>query len=284
MLASKGMMRIIPFFAALVTVLLAACSRVTEIQTAQGLPCTRTPFREIPEARAWHGRTPLVVGMDSACALPVAVFPHYAKRCKQRGPVRDGFDTAPIGVSLEKGREPLVAYSHLVARCGAPVHALVGWPVLQHFVWHLELAEKRHGFHTSVPAEVHGPEWKKLVLNESDVARVELPGCGECILDTGATFGLYLSREEWRKFLRLHPELKVGIYAAASPAAGGTFTGHYVVVPHIKLGPWHLYDIHVCESFSPLTGPRMLGREALAQFDIWMDGPARRLHYRPLPR
>lgn len=243
-------------------------------------PVPDNPSEDIPELRAWCDGTPVRMGADSACSLPVAVFPELATLCERLGPVRNGFPTAPLPLSLSPGHEPVVAYSHLVTVAGAPIQGLVGWPVLSRFIWRLDLARHRHSFYRELPQEIAA--WASLPLTGKDVARVRLPGCGECILDTGAPYGLYLSEEEWQRFLRSNPRVEVGIYFGNSPAANGAFVRRYATVGKMQLGPWIFRNIRVCESFSPRTGPRMLGRESLAQLELWVDGPAFRLYYRPI--
>jgi len=244
-------------------------------------PVPDNPSDDIPELRAWCGGTPVRMGADSACSLPVAVFPELAMLCERLGPVRNGFRTAPLPLSLSPGREPVVAYSHVVTVAGTPIQGLVGWPVLSRFVWRLDLARHHHSFYRELPQKIAA--WRSLPLTGKDVARVHLPGCGECMLDTGAPYGLYLSEEEWQRFLRSHPEAEVGFYCGNSPAANGPFVRRYTTVSQMRLGPWFFRNIRVCESFSPRTGPRMIGRESLAQLELWLDGPASRLYYRPVP-
>lgn len=276
-------MKFIPFlFALALCCCMVSCGGGGAPPGAPGLPQARTPAGEIPEVRAWFGRTPLVVGADSACSLPVVVFPKVAELCEHRSADGSGCGKVPVGVSLDRGEAPLVAYSHVLADFGAPVQGLIGWPVVRRFVWHLELGRSRHSFHTAVPQDVTAQGWRNLPLvRDSNVARVHLPGCGVCILDTGAPYGVYLSHAEWLHFLAEHPGAEIGIYIGTSPAAGGFFSHPYTFVRELRLGPLVLHNVRVCESFSPMLGPRMLGREALAQFDIWVDGPAARVYYRP---
>lgn len=82
------------------------------------MPVPDNPSDDIPELHAWCSGTPVRMGADSACSLPVAVFPELAMLCEHLGPVRNGFRTAPLPLSLAPEREPIVAYSHVVTVSG----------------------------------------------------------------------------------------------------------------------------------------------------------------------
>ena len=258
-----------------VTMMLAAVCLVSACGSQRPL---QSP-EHMPEVYAWCKGMRITMGADTGCAMPAVVFPVAANELGSEVKWGLRHQASNLEVSLSPDgagwKNCPVIHSFFATSDG-----LIGWPALKRYVWHLNPEEGIQTLQHSLPPEVR--EWDSVPIAEGNCAVLNVPGVGECLLDTGAPHAVYIPRELWKEFRNsVPPSCRVGYFHGESPAAGGNFVIEVLRVPTFRLGRLTLQDVTVCQSFSnsPMV---ILGMECLRGVEVWIDGPGRKLYYRPL--
>lgn len=238
-----------------------------------------TPPTEMPQLRGWSGNQPVMLGADSGTEVEALLWPKGARKLGVKLKRRKDVQLSSRPLALEKGGKPLVRNCPVFRMLLAREDGLVGWPVLRRYVWHLDYANERHELCEDLPPEVRG--WSSVPMVSARHAVIELPDLGCCMLDTGAPHALYLPKDKWEALVRDNPQLRYDTMVGESPAAGGFFVIEKAKVPRLRLGNVMLRNVTVCESFCKKRHAPIIGGEALMQVELWVDGPGKRLYYRP---
>lgn len=255
------------------SVLLPSCRTCPE----SGI-CTVNPPQSMPEVRAWCEGKELTMGADTGSLYPAVIFPLTAidlgAKIRWGKPVQSG----NMAVRMQKNGAPLAENCPVLHSFFATVDGLVGWPELRRHVWHLNYREGKHEFRETLPEVVR--QWESIRLPQWGRPVVQIEGVGACLLDTGAIHAVYLPAYQWKRFLKSCPKARVLRFRGESPAAGGYFTIEMVQVKNLALGRLQLENVMVCES--PFRDSHIvLGAGILEQVEVWLDGPNRRLYFRP---
>ena len=237
------------------------------------------PPENMPEIHAWSKGEELTLGADTGSQLPAAIFPVTAMQLGSKVRWGKPIQDSTLDVSLLRQGPPVQENCPVIHSFFATTDGLIGWPVLRRYVWHLDYPSGRQEFCDSLPEEVK--TWDNVAVRKWGRPMVYVEGLGECILDSGAPHAVYLPPDKWNRFMKSYPEAKVMQFSGDSPAAGGYFRIAVVPVPKLQLGRLQLENVMVCESFFK-TPHVVLGTQILEQVEVWLDGPGRRLYFRPV--
>ncbi len=236
------------------------------------------PPETMPEIHAWSKGEQLTMGADTGSLLPAAVFPVTATELGSKIKWGKPVQKSSIDVSLTRAGAPVQENCPVIHSFFATTDGLIGWPELRKHVWHLNYDKGIHEFRASLPPEVR--QWDSVAVSKWGRPMVHIKGLGECILDSGAPHAVYLPPDKWKRFMKSYPNAKVLQFSGDSPAAGGYFRIAVVPVSKLQLGRLQLEKVMVCESFFN-TPHVVLGNQILNQVEVWLDGPERRLYFRP---
>ncbi|MBQ8516906.1 MAG: hypothetical protein IJ498_04930 [Akkermansia sp.] len=242
-----------------------------------GISAVNPPER-MPEVQAWSKGEKLTMGADTGSQLPAVVFPVTATKLGSK--IRWGKPVQPgsLSVSLTRNGSPVQENCPVVHSFFATTDGLIGWPELRKHVWHLDYDKGKHEFRATLPPEVR--QWDSVAVRKWGRPMVHIKGLGDCLLDSGAPHAVYLPPDKWKRFLKSYPQARILQFSGDSPAAGGYFRIAVVPVPKLQLGRLQLENVMVCESF--FKSPHVvLGTQILEQVEVWLDGPGRRLYFRP---
>ena len=242
-----------------------------------GISAVNPPGR-MPEIHAWSKGEKLTMGADTGSGLPAALFPITAMDLGSKVRWGKPIQSSALEVKLWRQGSPVRKNCPVIHSFCATVDGLIGWPVLRRYAWHLDYADGLHEFLESVPGEVK--TWDSVAVQNGAHPMVFIEGLGKCLIDSGAPHAVYLPPDKWKRFMKSYPEAKVLQFSGDSPAAGGYFRIAVVPVPKLQLGRLQLENVMVCESFFK-TPHVVLGTQILEQVEVWLDGPGRRLYFRP---
>lgn len=237
------------------------------------------PPEDMPMLHGWSGDRKVRLGADSGTEIAALLWSRGARKLGVKLKRRQKVQVSSLPLALEKGGEPMVRNCPVFRLLFAREDGLVGWPVLRRYVWHLDYGNEHHELSRTLPPEVRG--WRSAPMVPARHASLVLPGLGRCMLDTGAPHALYLPKHKWQQWVRENPQLRYDTLMGESPAAGGLFVIETTKVPRLRLGDVELRDVTVCESFCKFRHDPIIGGEALMQLEMWVDGPGRRVYYRP---
>ena len=237
------------------------------------------PPEEMPMLRGWSGDRKVKLGADSGTEIAALLWSKGARKLGAKLKRRKKVQMSSLPLALERGGKSMVKNCPVFRLLLAKEDGLVGWPVLRHYVWHLDYGNNRHELCRALPSEVR--QWRSVPIVPARHAAVVLPTLGRCMLDTGAPHALYLPKEKWQQWVRENPHLSYGTLMGESPAAGGLFVIETAKVPRLRLGDVELRDVTVCESFCRFKHAPIVGGELLMQLEMWVDGPGGRMYYRP---
>ncbi|MGH8338072.1 MAG: hypothetical protein ACRETL_14890, partial [Gammaproteobacteria bacterium] len=169
------------------------------------------------------------------------------------------------------------------------IDGVVGWPDVRNNILVFNPGERTVRAVPELPAETAG--WLKLKVLSTDVFMVEIPETNgnvfTMIVDTGYGGGVALPPAQWQTWRTAHPHALVTTVRISGPQIG---EGHYEKsqADEINLGPLKLTDVPVNQA-APLPMPSMknyggmLGLQALARFDLVVDGKNGVAYLRPRP-
>lgn len=236
------------------------------------------PPGKMPEIHAWSKGEQLTMGADTGSLFPAVIFPVTAMELGSKVRWGKPIQNSPLAVSLLRQDPPVQENCPVIHSFFAKTDGLIGWPVLRQYVWHLDYADGQQMFCEKLPEEVR--TWDSVAVQKWGRPMVWIEGLGKCMLDSGAPHAVYLPPDKWKKFMKSYPDAEVLQFSGDSPAAGGYFRIAVVPVPKLQLGRLQLENVMVCESF--FKSPHVvLGTQILEQVEVWLDGPGRRLYFRP---
>ncbi|MFN3165904.1 MAG: aspartyl protease family protein [Phycisphaeraceae bacterium] len=177
----------------------------------------------------------------------------------------------------------------------APFDGILGWKLLRHAVWEFDYPGKRHAFHGELPGEVR-EQWVSFPLDQQHVGgnlAITVPVDGfdrKVIVDTGASVGLALNANLWRKWLTEHQPRWLTVQAGMSPGTAGMIHVTPVAVDdNARIGDFELGKVVVTKSFfevnlggDRINLPYVIGTDALRHRRVFFDGPGQRVYFGPL--
>jgi hypothetical protein len=169
----------------------------------------------------------------------------------------------------------------------AKVHGakgILGWPVLKHSIWKLDLPAGCHEFLAALPEETATWTTFPIAAKRESLAIVH-PVLGEVFIDSGARRGVCLSAEKWAAWRKANPGMSFTLAEGFSPASPtGAFASETAYGAAFDLSPLKLTQTNVGEAFfdSSHDGARiLLGLEALSEHTVIVDGPGKRVYFQP---
>lgn len=303
---SRRHFRAVPAFC-----LLAAC--LTASSLAPRTHAEREPFSVF-----FHAKRDLSAGPDEAMQAALGIEGRWSRVLVDTGlgdelivfkhvldhygvPIEEAEDgTAWARVKLSKDAAgnatppyrvlSLEVPSGLVNEAGA-----IGWQWLKLFRWELNYPEHRLKLHDEIPQRVRETYLSfPIKAVEGGALAIQVPVNGEPTLlkiDTGSKNGLALGPEAWEAWVAEHEPAWMTLGAGYSPAnASGFFVKPVAVGRDVRFGELGFGSILVGESFSEINlggNPidrevTTIGRGALANRALWIDGPGERVYFGPL--
>jgi PDZ domain len=158
---------------------------------------------------------------------------------------------------------------------------ILGWWALHSSTFRLDGEDRRLAFLWHVPRETKN--WTKFVIVTNDgTLGLEVKHSdgtkGVITVDTGAWYGIGLSRRLWRQWREAHPNSPLTLQATIGPS--GLAVDEEAFADKIEMGPLWVTDVPVLQlDTNDITAPAhdnqdcVLGLAALGRLDFVVDGP-----------
>lgn len=272
------------------SLVLGSCTQVYRpVEEAPIHVLALNPIMDIPQVEGWVDGKAVGLAVDTGATQPVLLFSDAVRRLGGRIKGKGLMQSTPLQVSLQRGGESLDQKTDVAIVESAPYDGLFGWSTLRNYPWHLNLPKDEHHFANAVPQRVK-KKWSKIKLVPNEVyAQLVDPKGRQMILDTGAPLDVYLSKSRWKAFKAQYPDAIPMVCSGYSPAAGGEYVRECLYVSEFTMGPIHLHNAVICESFADkdILGLAkdidvIVGRGAFLHNEIWLDGKNNVLYQKPL--
>jgi len=221
--------------------------------------------------------TPLLV--DTGSSAPLVLFPGTV--------AGKAGDTIAMELRVTSGGRSLLSSAPILPARIPGARGILGWPVLKHSIWKLDLPNASHEFLAVVPDMAKGwPSFPIVAARES--LAILHPKFGEVFLDSGARRGVCLSPARWAAWRKSVPDAALTLAEGFSPSSpGGSFANLVAYGASFQLPPVMLKQTNVGESFFDPGrdgASTLLGLEALAGVTMIVDGPGGRVYFQENPR
>jgi hypothetical protein len=237
---------------------------------------------------------PLVLSADyvKRIGLPMAVAAPVEEADPIPGRPGLGF-TAPckltyFGVENQLAAVPFFEMPANVPRGGGGFEGMVGWPYMRNSRWSFDLAAGQYCQLAAVPAAVK--KWQQFQIWDADnTLSMILPsdprGVERVIVDTGNPSGVELPPDQWREWVKAHPDAPLTLFLDYLPGQK-VRCALESFAPTFPLGTLVLHDVPVAEAdpsyyqVEAQPGEKVvaIGLAALARMEVVLD-PAERTAY-----
>lgn len=254
----------------------------------EGLPTTINPVGSHPLVKGYAEGRELALTPDTGAAQSLVLFEHTARQLGLTALKSSFLNQVPIHLTYSPFQESGFAQAYVLDAPVGEFDGLIGWPEIQRGVWQLDLAGKRHAFRQSIPSYV--AQWKSLkIMSNEPIMRVKTSDGKVAVIDTGASRAIHLNKKSFEALLAQNPQQPVTLYSGYSPAAReGYFAKRCLKAENYRLGDVQFENVMIYETFAEVTGHGQLfdidllvGLEAFANREIWIDGPNRKLYVSP---
>lgn len=251
----------------------------------KGLPGALAPIASHPLIEAYHQEQPLQLSPDTGAAQPLILFKNSVSQLGLSTLAGSLLNAFPIQVTYTPNADHGFEQAFLLDAPVADFDGLIGWPEIQRGIWHLNLPNREHQFHSQLPPHVRN--WQSFdIIANSDVLRIKIDAKTTAILDTGATRAIHLSSEAFEQWLNQHPQSRVTLYGGYSPASqDGFFAKRCTRASNFKLGKLTFNQVVLYETFvdkakytKGSNTEILLGLETFANRQIWIDGPGQKVY------
>ena len=250
------------------------------------MPQAINPVESRPYVVAWVDGKPLRLAIDTGASQNTVLFSEVVKslggKIQGKGPLQT---TRLQALVCQSTNDQMTDDQVVVESPSAGFEGLLGWPLLQQFIWHFNCQTDEQQFLESIPFLVKNKEKRLSLYTEEKLPYVRNKEGLKILLDTGAPYGIYLSPSRWKQWKAQNPYAFITLYSGFSPAAGGYYSKECARVKSYSVAGVELGEMIIAESFidNSIMGFKKhtditLGFEALRQRSIWLDGPKKHLY------
>lgn len=273
-------------FFSMLLLFLAGCVSSKPNLEGQMFPLAIAPLESYPFAEAWVDGQQVRMAIDTGASQETVLFSYIVE--SMGGKIRGKGDIKTTNLDVHiYDNQPKPETEQAIAFTPATDFAgLIGWPVIRKFVWQLNYPEHYHKFSDSLPFLVRNSYTSMKLKTIDDLPHI-IPHSGKkVVIDTGASYAVYLSKNLWEKWKKENPYAFITLYDGHSPAAGGAYSRECARASSFTLNGITFHDIIVAESFIDKKIMKlqrdidiMLGQEAFKSYDVWFDGPNERIYF-----
>lgn len=264
---------------------LSGCVSLNPDVEGEFTPQALIPLEERPFVAGWVDGKEVELAVDTGASQATLLFSETVKLLGGSIHGKGALSTTNLDVIVYDGQEP--EDDQTVAEVSSSAFAgLIGWPMIKKFVWNIDYPEKEHRFVQSVPFWVRNTFRSMTLITRDNLPHICDAYGTRIVIDTGAPYGIYLSKKKWQEWKEQNPDAFITLYDGFSPAAGGAYAKECARAESFMVNGIEFGNILIAETFIDDKIMKLdqqidilIGLDAFKYRKVWFDGENEKIYF-----